>query len=927
MNSRIIIGTLAAYASMSIFFPACHPQVDEFELMKAGDNRGEIEQVIQHFKHNKLNHGYESAVFLINNMPYHIGFRGQLVSHYDKGFAEMATQPMNQRDEFYKQLNRNLGQKDVYYDYDIHMINSRQLISSITQATSVWNASNWKHSYDDSIFYNYVLPYKVSNEPISEWRRSVQVLYPRLGKNEVRSKRGPKIEIEEGVCTGSILEAIGASGKVVALANNEDSVELSINSERSKRKSLLLRYSCPETQANLRVMTNDGQKQIVNLVPSNDTNTFIYSQNIIDIDLKEGQNKIVLAYSQGSVFLDYLHLLSVESLPKEIKEGFALGSALINQKYGKALTFEQSKNTSSSSIVHLSDYDPKCDWQNLDICLRGYGSFSISPLTRHRDTLCLEAQYGNCHIGTRVSQYRFISSAHQLWTFIPTDDGKYRIMGRDSGLFLEAREEKGELRLFLSDYSSTQESQIWEVIQNDNPHSILYSSAIREAMKVYDYMHLWKWCACNVVIPPTSVTLLKSKTGNCHEEACFVVNICRYLGIPSAIDFTPHWGNRSQAHEWSVLIDEDGKGIPFYMGKIPGDTTNAFNGYKKPKVFRNRFAINKEFYSTVEKSKLPESWLRFPCFEDVTAEYGSVTDVERMVPDSLFGHNIAYVCVFDNRQWVPVFWGDIENGKVKFQNMARDIMYIAAVVNDDGKIEPFGSPFSIDNAGNIHNVTIDCSNKQSMTLLRKFPFLGKHDSFNTRMSRGRFQAANNAVFEHAVDLYYFTGITNGNWYEIEVETDKTYQYLRYIGPNGSYCNINELQFYDKKGKVLKGVIIGTQGKDGHTKETVFDGDILTGFDGISPDGHWVGIQLKNPSSVGKIRFIGRNDGNTIEVGDSYELFYWNDSKWNTVDIRVATDNRLLYDSVPANGLYVLKDRTKGWEERVFTYDNGEQIWW
>ena len=324
---------------------------------------------------------------------------------------------------------------------------------------------------------------------------------------------------------------------------------------------------------------------------------------------------------------------------------------------------------------------------------------------------------------------------------------------------------------------------------------------------------------------------------------------------------------------------------------------------------------------------MPEPWLGFPCFEDVTAEYVSVSDVERIVPDSLSGHGVAYICVFDNRKWVPVFLGDIEKHKVRFRNMARDIMYIAAIVGDDGRIQPFGNPFSIDKNGNIQDVPIDCNKQQSMTLLRKFPFLGKQNPFNTRMSRGRFQAANNADFEHPVDLYYFTGITDGNWYEVEVKTDKAFKYLRYIGPSGSYCNVNEVQFFDKKGKALKGSIIGTQGKSGHTKETVFDGNILTGFEGIGPDGHWVGMKLKNPSSIGKIRFIGRNDGNTIEVGDTYELFYWNNSKWNSVDIRVATDNKLHYDSVPSNGLYVLRDRTKGWEERIFTYENGKQTWW
>ena len=215
-----------------------------------------------------------------------------------------------------------------------------------------------------------------------------------------------------------------------------------------------------------------------------------------------------------------------------------------------------------------------------------------------------------------------------------------------------------------------------------------------------------------------------------------------------------------------------------------------------------------------------------------------------------------------------------------------------------------------------------------MTLLRKFPFLGKMEGFNIRMSGGRFQGSQTADFATPKDLHYFDGITDGNWYEVAAsDSAKAFRYVRYIGPNGSYCNINEIQWLDCNGKVLKGKIIGTQGKGEHEKETVFDGDILTGFEGISPDGHWVGLDFGVPHSISKIRFIGRNDGNTIEIGDKYEFYYWDHNKWNLIDTRIATDNSLVYDTVPSQGLYVLKDRTKGWEERIFTYENGKQIWW
>ena len=34
-----------------------------------------------------------------------------------------------------------------------------------------------------------------------------------------------------------------------------------------------------------------------------------------------------------------------------------------------------------------------------------------------------------------------------------------------------------------------------------------------------------------------------------------------------------------------------------------------------------------------------------------------------------------------------------------------------------------------------------------------------------------------------------------------------------------------------------------------------------------------------------------------------------------------------YDNVPGNALLLLRNHTKGKEERIFTYENDEQIWW
>lgn len=34
-----------------------------------------------------------------------------------------------------------------------------------------------------------------------------------------------------------------------------------------------------------------------------------------------------------------------------------------------------------------------------------------------------------------------------------------------------------------------------------------------------------------------------------------------------------------------------------------------------------------------------------------------------------------------------------------------------------------------------------------------------------------------------------------------------------------------------------------------------------------------------------------------------------------------------YEGVPAGHLYWLRDLTEGVEERIFTYEQGKQVWW
>lgn len=130
---------------------------------------------------------------------------------------------------------------------------------------------------------------------------------------------------------------------------------------------------------------------------------------------------------------------------------------------------------------------------------------------------------------------------------------------------------------------------------------------------------------------------------------------------------------------------------------------------------------------------------------------------------------------------------------------------------------------------------------------------------------------------------------------------------------------------------MVGKIIGTDGSwnnNGSTKDKAFDGDLLTVFDAPVSSGAWVGMDFGSPVKINNIVFTGRGDGNSIEIGDLYELYYWDKYRgWKSLGKQSAKDVFLSFDNVPRNALFLLRDLSKGKEQRIFTYEDGEQVWW
>ena len=120
------------------------------------------------------------------------------------------------------------------------------------------------------------------------------------------------------------------------------------------------------------------------------------------------------------------------------------------------------------------------------------------------------------------------------------------------------------------------------------------------------------------------------------------------------------------------------------------------------------------------------------------------------------------------------------------------------------------------------------------------------------------------------------------------------------------------------------VHLGSDSIPNSEPENAFDNNIRTNFN--APSHSWVGLDLKSPQSITKVKYLPRNNFNVIEVGNKYELMYYND-RWVSLGIQTATNQYLEYDNAPYSSSFPIKkpDTRKRGED--FTYENGKQVWW
>lgn len=353
----------------------------------------------------------------------------------------------------------------------------------------------------------------------------------------------------------------------------------------------------------------------------------------------------------------------------------------------------------------------------------------------------------------------------------------------------------------------------------------------------------------------------------------------------------------------------------------------AHNSYHLSKAYRQLFG---ETGGLIKDEENVPALFSDPHIVDVTDQYIQTVDVN--LPDCFpqaHAPRYAYLGVFDAQNWKIVAYGKRRGKGYRFERMAPGAVYLPMYYSEGSTASAY-YPIKVDEDGGLHVLKPDTARLRSVKLYRKFMDLFPRIWLNN-FAGSRFVFSRDASFRRA-DTIRVDTLAECNFQTVVL--GKPYRYMKFIPVAKTGGNIAEIRLYDKQGKQVKGKIIGNF----HPKEPddvmqamgmAFDGNVLScsRTDGKQKDA-WLGLDLGKAVELSKLVYLPRNDDNFIREGELYELFYW-DKGWRSLGQKTGDGERqcLVYDNVPENALLLLRNLSKGKEERIFTYEGGKQVWW
>jgi len=162
-------------------------------LRSAGSNRQELQKVLDRYSRPADSLKLRAAKFLITNMPYHHGYYGNEIKKYGKIFSIIDS--LLYRKEVVTVQDRMLIGDSLLNVYgppqgqlaekipDMKIMTGNYLITNIDFAFKAWKTAPWSKKVSFEDFCEYILPYRVRDEQIQQWRPAFYYQYTAMARN------------------------------------------------------------------------------------------------------------------------------------------------------------------------------------------------------------------------------------------------------------------------------------------------------------------------------------------------------------------------------------------------------------------------------------------------------------------------------------------------------------------------------------------------------------------------------------------------------------------------------------------------------------------------------------------------------------------------------------------------------------------------
>lgn len=461
---------------------------------------------------------------------------------------------------------------------------------------------------------------------------------------------------------------------------------------------------------------------------------------------------------------------------------------------------------------------------------------------------------------------------------------------------------------------------------------------------LYEYRHLTHSQFWGTQIPIlTASTFENLYHGLCEHRCWYNSLLFSSLGMAAAVDFVPAWGNRNNNHTWNVLI-KDGKSYAFEAfwdndrwkyKRIYNNKTFDYDWgrFRLAKVYRQSFKNFPEGPIN-DKKVLPDNipeFFRNIKKKDVSHEYFDTVNVTVSLTETPKKTYYAYLCVWNFQNWQPVQWGKIKNGKVVFEGMGKDVVYLPCYYIN-GNLSYAGSPFLLNQKGNLEYLDSNRQNKEDLYIKHYAgaPLHYGNKWNNISISNTVILGSKEINFENSDTLCVLADSIEIYSKRISIPFSKEIRYIRVSLPHKKLA-YSDLSFYkneDGKKKKINGVKFVKaleKSENGENTTYIFDNYKATGYKKeINVD--YLDIDLGDKYIVSDISFTPYFEAG-LKENLEFELFYWNNG-WESLGKQHGSNKHIVFKDVPKNALFILKhpDRNNRPGSRPFVYRENEIIW-